>query len=80
MLRGAGRQGLGALLCLASFWGVGLPLSALLAFKAGWGVRGLLSGIAFATMVQVLLLTTILCSFNWQREARTAMERCQAAA
>lgn len=79
MLRGAGRQGLGALFVLASFWGLGLPVAALLAFKAGWGVRGLLAGLAFATVVQGAAMVAVLCRFNWQREARVALERCQTA-
>lgn len=53
ILRGAGRQELGALLNLASYWGLGLPAAYLLSSKAGWGLQGLWAGLALCTSVQV---------------------------
>lgn len=53
VLRGAGRQTLGAAMNLLTFWVLGLPLAALLAFKAGWGIAGLWSGLATATTLEV---------------------------
>ena len=53
VLRGAGRQALGAALNLSTFWCMGLPLAGLLAFKAHLGITGLWAGLAATTMVQV---------------------------
>eukprot|EP00887_Chlorella_sp_A99_P005323 scaffold1.g5323.t1 len=75
MLRGAGRQGLGALLMLGSFWGVGIPTAALLAFPVGWGVYGLSWGIALATTLQGVIMLVMLARFDWRGEARKAQER-----
>lgn len=55
VLRGAGRQELGALLNLASYWGLGLPAAYLLSNKAGWGLQGLWAGLSLCTSVQVRL-------------------------
>lgn len=53
VLRGAGRQELGALLNLGSYWGLGLPTAYLLAVKGGLELKGLWGGLILATSVQV---------------------------
>ncbi len=53
VLRGSGRQGVGAALNFATYWCLGLPLVWLLAFKAGLGIAGLWAGIAATTTLQV---------------------------
>jgi MATE family multidrug resistance protein len=53
VLRGAGRQGLGAALNVVTYWCLGLPLSWLLAFRAKLGIVGLWAGLAVTTTVQV---------------------------
>ena len=52
VVRGVGRQALGAVLNVCSFWGVGIPLSVLLAFHFKLGVAGLWIGLAVATSLQ----------------------------
>lgn len=62
VLRGAGRQALGAGLNLLTYWCMGLPLAGLLAFKAGWGIHGLWAGLAITTTVQVgAALVKLMC-------------------
>ncbi|GAB4817791.1 hypothetical protein N2152v2_004837 [Parachlorella kessleri] len=72
VLRGAGRQGLGAALNISTFWCMGLPLAGLLAFKAHLGITGLWAGLAATTMVQAVAIMTIVLRFNWEREAERA--------
>lgn len=74
ILRGAGRQELGALLNLCSYWGLGLPSAYLLAFNAGWGLRGLWAGLAICTTVQAFVMLVVLGRFRWKREAERAAQ------
>lgn len=53
VLRGAGRQELGACINLVAYWCVGLPLAWLLAFKAGLGLAGLWTGLASCASLSV---------------------------
>ena len=52
LLRGAGRQKLGAIINASVSWGLGLPLQAAFAFRAGLGVTGMWWGAAVATTIQ----------------------------
>jgi multidrug resistance protein, MATE family len=49
VLQGVGRQGVAAVSTLVSYWGVGLPLAAVLTFKAGANVQGLWAAVLTAT-------------------------------
>lgn len=53
VVRGCGRQLVGAITNLISYWVLGLPLAALLAFRFELGVHGLWTGLLVATSVQV---------------------------
>lgn len=68
VLRGSGRQLLGA---VCNFWGyfvVGLPLSALLAFKYDMAMEGLWIGVIVGAAVQAAVLLTMLLRWNWPAE------------
>lgn len=68
VLRGSGRQMLGA---VCNFWGYfvfGLPLSAFLAFKGGMGIHGLWWGIIAGACVQAVVLLSMLLRWDWQKE------------
>lgn len=68
VLRGSGRQMLGA---VCNFWGyfiVGLPLCAFLAFKADMGIHGLWWGIIAGACVQAVVLLSMLLRWDWQKE------------
>lgn len=58
ILRGAGDTRIPMLLHVLSFWAVGIPLGAAMAFAAGWGAAGLwwglTAGLAAAAMLQLL--------------------------
>lgn len=75
VLRGAGRQGIGAATSWCSYWLIGLPLAWLLAFKAGLGVLGLRLSLAAAVAVQALVLHVFTaCRVDWREEVERARE------
>lgn len=81
VLRGAGRQGIGAGTSWFSYWFVGLPLAYLLAFKANMGVLGLRLSLAAAVALQALVLHVFTaCRIDWDEEVRRARELVAVAA
>jgi MATE family multidrug resistance protein len=77
VLRGAGKQGLGALVNLISFYVFGLPIAYLLTVVAHWGLRGTWIGLGvaeFSIMVGYLIITA---RMNWQDVACKAQKRAQ---
>jgi hypothetical protein len=72
VMRGCGRQRIGAAVNLLTYWAVGLPLSCLLAFKGGLGALGLWTGLACTASVQALLMTLTVFTFDWSAESARA--------
>lgn len=70
VLRGCGRQRIGATINLAMYWGLGLPFSCLLAFRGGMGAMGLWTGLACTASLQSLYLTWVVFKFDWSAEAQ----------
>jgi multidrug resistance protein, MATE family len=73
VLRGAGRQDVGAASNLAAYWLVGLPLAAALAFWKGMGVAGLWTGLAICATLNAIAMIGILLLTDWNRQARRAV-------
>lgn len=74
VIRGCGRQSLGATINIVTYWGVGIPLAATLAFKVGLGVKGLYLGLLATTSMQgVVMLLILAFFFDWDKEARRAV-------
>lgn len=53
VLRGTGKQKLGALVNVPAHWVIGLPAAYYFAFVVGWGVPGLWAGLGCAVLTQV---------------------------
>ena len=64
ILRGTGRQNVGAVTNVISYYLFGLPAAWLLCFNAEWGVRGLMMGLSAGTLCQVLSLSTMIFCFQ----------------
>ncbi|KAE9607491.1 hypothetical protein Lal_00026616 [Lupinus albus] len=75
MARGCGRQKIGALINLGSYYLIGIPSSILFAFVFHIGGKGLWLGIICALIVQVSCLMIITISTDWELEAKKAKER-----
>ncbi|KAL3686048.1 hypothetical protein R1sor_004070 [Riccia sorocarpa] len=73
--RGCRWQHLGAYSNLGAFCGVGLPVSLLLTFRFHLRGYGLWGGIIAGEMTQILLLSFITCTLNWQKLADEAAQR-----
>ncbi|KAG1658935.1 hypothetical protein FOA52_007127 [Chlamydomonas sp. UWO 241] len=72
VLRGCGRQKIGATINLIAYWGIGLPISCVLAFKMGLGAMGLWTGLACTASLQSLYLSAVVFRFDWSAEATRA--------
>ncbi|PNW77624.1 hypothetical protein CHLRE_10g444900v5 [Chlamydomonas reinhardtii] len=72
VLRGCGRQKIGAQINLFMYWGIGLPFACLLAFRMGLGAMGLWTGLACTASLQSLILSWIVFKFDWNAEAQRA--------
>jgi MATE family multidrug resistance protein len=75
ILRGAGRQTIGAILNVVAFYGIGLPMAYLFCFKAEFGVNGLVFGISIGAAFQVsVLLYLILVRESYVFSITTVVE------
>ncbi|PSC70154.1 MATE efflux family [Micractinium conductrix] len=80
LLRGAGRQHLGAVTNLLSYWCCGIPLAAYLAFRRGLGLEGLWWGLVCINTVQGGIMLTLAWRFDFEGQAEHAMVLLQQAA
>ncbi len=78
IMRGCGRQKIGAIVNLVTYWVVGLPCAVGLAFYAEMGALGLWTGLACTASVQALLMTLTVFKFDWHQEAQRAQALVQA--
>ena len=75
VVRGAGRQLLGASINVCAYWMLGLPFALTLGFAAGLGVAGLWWGMAATATLQGVALAAVVGSFDWPQEATRAAAR-----
>jgi multidrug resistance protein, MATE family len=64
VLRGAGKQFIGAITNIIAFYAIGLPMAWIFCFNMKLGVNGLMMGIAFGTMFQVVVLLIMILAFE----------------
>ncbi|KAI0134471.1 MATE efflux family protein [Xylariales sp. AK1849] len=75
-LRGMGRQWVGALVNLVSYYGGALPAGIYLAFH-GWGLTGLWIGQCVALYLVGILEWVIVGLCNWEKEVKRAKDRLE---
>ncbi|KAK3156631.1 hypothetical protein QOZ80_2AG0109810 [Eleusine coracana subsp. coracana] len=75
IIRGCGRQKLGAIINLVSYYVVGIPAAFLFAFVCHIGGMGLWFGLLCGVTVQIFLLLSISLCTDWNHEASKAKER-----
>ncbi|KAF4321879.1 hypothetical protein G195_004911 [Phytophthora kernoviae 00238/432] len=78
IFRGAGKQKPAAIANVACYYGVGITLSALLAFVFDLGVKGLWWGIGFGILATVLVLALYMLRYwKWDQLAAEAKQRTE---
>ncbi|KAJ5919906.1 hypothetical protein N7454_009741, partial [Penicillium verhagenii] len=75
VLRGMGRQHLGAAVNIVSYYCFALPLGVWLAFQHGWGLQGLWMGQCVALYCVGILEWILVACSNWDDEVRSAFKR-----
>ncbi|KAK6350252.1 hypothetical protein TWF696_006487 [Orbilia brochopaga] len=75
ILRGQGRQRIGAWVNLAAYYILALPFSFAAAFKFGWGLLGLWSGVSIALLLVAIIETIIVLRTKWHVMVSDARER-----
>eukprot|EP00879_Flechtneria_rotunda_P021271 GHRR01022410.1.p1 GENE.GHRR01022410.1~~GHRR01022410.1.p1 ORF type:complete len:217 (+),score=52.76 GHRR01022410.1:45-695(+) len=68
VLRGSGRQMLGATINAIGYWVIGVPLAAYLAFYGGMGMNGFWVGVTGGACVQAVVLMAMLLRWDWKAE------------
>lgn len=75
VVRGCGRQKMGAFINVAAFYIVGIPVASVFAFVRHLGGMGLWFGILCGVAVQMILLLCITLYTNWNKEVSKANDR-----
>ncbi|KAJ5587468.1 uncharacterized protein N7459_003233 [Penicillium hispanicum] len=75
VLRGMGRQHLGAAVNVVSYYCFALPLGIYLAFQGGFGLRGLWIGQCVALYCAGILEWILVACSHWEEEVRKAFQR-----
>ncbi|KAL5492016.1 hypothetical protein EMCRGX_G017402 [Ephydatia muelleri] len=72
VLRGSGRQFLGAVVNFISFYMIGLPLGITLALVKCWGAQGLWYGLLCGAGIQTIIFIVVLMCTDWDKQAEKA--------
>ncbi|XP_041052642.1 multidrug and toxin extrusion protein 1-like [Carcharodon carcharias] len=73
VLRGAGKQKLGAIGNLVGYYIIGLPIGIALMFAAKQGVLGFWSGMLICVLVQLVFFLTVIYRINWNEASNQAL-------
>ncbi|XP_072446053.1 multidrug and toxin extrusion protein 1-like [Chiloscyllium punctatum] len=72
VLRGAGKQKLGAIGNLIGYYLIGLPIGIALMFAGKLGALGFWSGATISVIVQLTFFQTVICRINWKKTSNQA--------
>ncbi|NXB03047.1 S47A2 protein, partial [Cnemophilus loriae] len=75
VLRGIGKQKFGAILNAVSYYGVGMPLAAVLLFVAKIGVMGLWVAMLVCVFILCTCFITYISRLDWEKAAKEAQHR-----
>uniref|UniRef100_I3J610 Multidrug and toxin extrusion protein n=1 Tax=Oreochromis niloticus TaxID=8128 RepID=I3J610_ORENI len=75
VVRGVGKQSVGALCNLVGYYFIGLPTGVSLMFAAKMGVVGFWTGLTVCVLVQSIFFITFLCRLDWKKAAEEAKVR-----
>ncbi|XP_039652245.1 multidrug and toxin extrusion protein 1-like [Perca fluviatilis] len=75
VLRGAGKQLIGALCNLVGYYFIGFPIGVSLMFAANMGIVGLWTGLCICVFMQLIFYATFVCKLDWKKAAEEAVVR-----
>ncbi|XP_040002248.1 multidrug and toxin extrusion protein 1-like [Xiphias gladius] len=75
VLRGAGKQLVGALCNLVGYYFIGFPIGVSLMFAANMGIVGLWTGLTTCVLMQSIFFITYVCKLDWKKAAEEALVR-----
>ncbi|KAK5866530.1 hypothetical protein PBY51_020716 [Eleginops maclovinus] len=75
VLRGAGKQMIGALCNLVGYYFIGFPIGASLMFAANMGIEGLWTGLTICVLMQAIFFVGYLSKLDWKKAADEALVR-----
>ena len=76
-LEASGKQLVGSIINIFTFWVVGLPLGTVLMIVAGLGAAGYWIGLSTGSTLQAILYAVILLSMNWRKESEKAQRMAE---
>ncbi|XP_053712305.1 multidrug and toxin extrusion protein 1-like [Synchiropus splendidus] len=75
VLRGVGKQLVGALCNLVGYYFIGFPIGVSLMFAAGMGIQGLWTGLTICVLMQSIFFVAYLSKLDWKKAAEEARVR-----
>ncbi|KAM8879768.1 multidrug and toxin extrusion protein 1-like isoform 2-T2 [Spinachia spinachia] len=75
VLRGAGKQLIGALCNLVGYYFIGFPIGVSLMFAANMGIVGLWIGLTICVLMQSIFFVTFAFKLDWKKAAEEALAR-----
>ncbi|CAI5643560.1 unnamed protein product [Oreochromis niloticus] len=75
IVRGAGKQKIGALCSLVGYYLIGFPIGVSLMFPMKMGILGLWTGFLISASLQSMFFIVFLCKLNWTKATEEALVR-----
>ncbi|XP_042595542.1 multidrug and toxin extrusion protein 1 [Cyprinus carpio] len=75
IVKGLGKQKIGAVCNLVGYYAVGFPIGISLMFAAKWGILGLWTGLLISVFLQSVFLIALLFKLNWKKASEEAQIR-----
>lgn len=75
VLRGVGKQLIGALCNFVAFYFIGFPIGVSLMFAANMGIVGLWTGLVICLLLQMIFYVIFLCKLDWKKASEDALVR-----
>uniref|UniRef100_A0A672YIW9 Multidrug and toxin extrusion protein n=1 Tax=Sphaeramia orbicularis TaxID=375764 RepID=A0A672YIW9_9TELE len=76
VLRGAGKQMIGALCNLVGYYFIGFPIGASLMFAAKMGIVGLWTGLSLCVLMQMIFFIVFVFKLDWKKAAEEVCIHC----